>query len=141
MIDLPDPPARLRFETLLPLIDVVFFLVIAFMMISQITTARPFDVALPQSSAPDRADGRFTLYLSSDGTPGYVAEQVLTGEAALAALAVARADHCARADCATRPPVVQVAADAAAPAAGLAALLPVLAAMGFGSVLIVTAEG
>lgn len=141
MIRLPDPPPRMRFETLLPLIDVVFFLVIAFMMISHLTSARPFEIDLPQSAQRQEAEGTFTLFLSAAGDLGFTGGEVLTGDAALAALAEARSQHCARADCAGVPPVLRLAADAAAPAPRLAALLPRLREMGFATLRLVTTGG
>lgn len=141
MIRLPDPPVRMRFETLLPLIDVVFFLVIAFMMISHLTTARPFDVTLPESAQRLAAEGDFTLFVSAAGEAGFVGVQSLTGEAALQALSQARATHCAQIDCASAPPALRIAADAAAPASVLAALFPRFAAMGFGAVRLIATEG
>jgi len=138
---LPDPPPRLRFEPLLPLIDVVFFLVIAFMMMSHLTSDRPFDVVLPDSAQRQPSDGVLTLFVSADGEPGFVGAMPLTGEAALDALAASRAAVCAATDCATDVPVLRIAADAGAPGAALAALLPRLAAMGFADVQLVTAGG
>ena len=131
----------MRFETLLPLIDVAFFLVIAFMMISHLTTARPFDVALPVSAEGGKADGTFVLYLSPEGVPGVVLPTAMTGEDALLALAAARADLCAQADCTSAPPALRIAADADTPAPALAVLLPRLAAMGFGAVQLVAVAG
>jgi len=141
---LPDPPPRARFETLLPMIDVVFFLVIAFMMLSNLKEARPFAVTLPERTLTDgpMADGPmaadpagiFTLFVASDGRAGLLASGVMTGEAALAALAGARAAQCAATDCAAMPPVLRLQADAALPGPDLARLLPRLAAMGFGTV-------
>ncbi len=141
MIRLPDPPARLRFETLLPLIDVVFFLVIAFMMVSHLKTPQPFAVTPPESVQRRASDATFTLFVSPDGVPGFVADRPLTGEAALARLAVARAAHCATADCLQNPPALRLSADAGTPGPGLAALLPVLAGMGFGQVDMVATGG
>lgn len=141
MIRLPAPPARLRFETLLPLIDVVFFLVIAFMMISHLKTPQPFAVTPPESAQRQGSDARFTLFVSPDGAPGFMAATPLTGEAALAGLAAARAAYCATADCLQDPPALRLAADTGAPGPGLAALLPVLAGMGFGQVELVATGG
>ena len=134
-----DQPVDLN---VIPLIDVVFFLVIAFMMISHLTTARPFAVALPESVQQQGTDGEFTLFLSAAGQAGFISQNaVLTGETALLALSQALADHGAGLDCAEEPPALQIAADAATPAPVLAALLPRLAAMGFASVQLVTTGG
>lgn len=133
------PPPRQRPETMLPMIDVVLFLIIFFMIVSQFAETEPFSVNAPEAAAVDAAKGEFTFFLGHDGQEGYVAEGVaLTGEAAIAALGAARAAHCATADCAAEPPVLRVKADMAAPAARLAALLPRLAGAGFADIRLLT---
>lgn len=136
---LPAPPRRSGPEPLLPMIDVVFFLVVFFMIVSRLTNAEPFAVVRPAAPVTDSAEGEFALYLSASGETGFVgASGIVQGKAALAALAQARAAHCAVVDCTAQPPVLLLHADAAAPAQGLAALLPDLAAAGFAGVSLLT---
>lgn len=69
---------------LTPMIDVVFMLLIFFMMISQVTPPEPFPVTLPKlpEAAEPQADNR--LYVDRTGLPGYDGE---VGPEALARLA------------------------------------------------------
>lgn len=125
-----DPPRRAPEATLLPMINVVFLLLIFFMISARMTAPDPFPVTPPEAAAQeaDEAQGHFTLHLGRDGQPGY---RDAIGEAALPLLASARADHCARADCAQVAPRLTLRADAGLPAATLAGLVPRLSALGF----------
>lgn len=135
---LSDPAPRTKPEPLLPMIDVVFFLVVFFMIVSRFTNAEPFAVARPASDAQEVAVGDLALFLAADGHLGFAGASGLSdGEAALAALAQARTAYCAAQDCKSPPPLL-LHADAAAPGAVLAQLLPKLAAMGFGELRLIT---
>ena len=135
---LPDPPPRHGPEPLLPMIDVVFFLVVFFMIVSRFTTAEPFAVDRPVSAEADLGEGAFSLFLSPAGEAGFVGETaIVTGEAALVALAGARAAYCA-AGCGDTPPVLLLYTDAAMPGAMLAGILSRLGAMGFSDLRLLT---
>jgi biopolymer transport protein ExbD len=133
------PPPRPRPETLLPMIDVVLFLIVFFMIVSQFADREPFSVVTPEAASVDQARGEFTLYLDATGQAGFVADGgVVLGDGVLAALLSARDGYCRETDCADAPPVLLVKADMAAPATQLAALLPELAGAGFGDIRLLT---
>lgn len=135
MMDFSTPPRPHPAENLLPMINVVFLLLIFFLIAAKLAPPEPFAVALPEAAAEAGPSGDFTLHLSAAGQPGFA--DVL-GDAALAALAAARALVCAGADCTAQQPRLMLRADASTPAAALAALLPKLAAAGFAEVTLVT---
>jgi biopolymer transport protein ExbD len=139
MMRLPDPAPPRRPEALLPMIDVVFFLIVFFMMVSTFSAPEPFAVDAPQSATPDPASGEFGLWLSAAGVTGFVGPAgVVQGDAALVALAQARDAHCAGVDCAAQPPVLLLHADAAAPGGSLASVMARLGQAGFANVTLVT---
>lgn len=120
-------------EPLLPLIDVVFFLIIFFMMVSRLAEPDPVEVVRPQAAAPDEVAGELSLYLGRDGVVVARAEAgPVRGEAAVAAL-VAR--------CGTGCGTVLIHADQAAPAKAVAGLLADLARAGLADVRLVTVAG
>lgn len=133
-MDFRDPPQRKAAENLLPMINVIFLLLIFFLLAAQLTQPQPFPVIPPESRAEAEAAGDFTLHIAADGRTGF---HDATGDQALAALAAARAAHCATADCTAEPPRLTLRADAALPAARLAALMPRLPALGFTQVELV----
>lgn len=135
-MDFSDPPRRRAAENLLPMINVVFLLLIFFLISAQLAPPEPFPVTLPEAEAEIEADGTLSLHLNAAGDLGFRDQ---TGEvAALAALAAARVEFCAAQDCAATPPRLLLRADQGAPAARLAALLPALARLGFAEVHLVT---
>lgn len=136
-MDFSRPPRRRRTETLLPMVNVVFLLLIFFLISAKLSPPEPFAVTLPEALAEVGTEGEFTLHLSATGDLGFLDQ---TGEAEVrAALALARANFCESADCVAAPPSLLLRADAAAPAARLAALLPQLAGLGFAQVYLATA--
>jgi biopolymer transport protein ExbD len=136
---LDPPPASARPEALLPMIDVVFFLIVFFMMVSQFASPEPFTVDAPSAQSVDAVEGEYALYLSASGALGFAGDgAIITGEAALTALAAARDAGCRRQDCAAQAPALVLHADLGAPATALAEVLPRLAAAGFGDVRLIT---
>lgn len=134
-----QPPRRSRVEPLLPMIDVVFFLVVFFMIVSRLAMPEPFAVTRPAAEGAQEMMGGFSLFLSASGELGFVGpDGAAGGEAALPALMAAKAAYCGREDCATLPPVLLLHADAAAPAAKLAEVLPALKIAGFGEISLLT---
>ncbi len=139
-MDFSTPPRKSLPETLLPMINVVFLLLIFFLISARMAPPEPFPVTPPQSQAQSQAEGGgdFTLYLAADGRIGYAGA---LGDAALAALAADRDRHCAGQDCTAAPPRLSLRADAAVAAQAVAALLPRLGHLGFGRVELVAGQG
>lgn len=127
-MDFRDPPSRRPQDNLLPMINVIFLLLIFFLLAAQLTAPEPFPVTPPEAHTQAEAKGEFTLHIAADGRIGY---REVEGDAALAALAAAQADHCRSADCVAEPPVLTLRADAALPAPRLAALMPRVSTLGF----------
>ena len=125
----PATPPRRAAENIVPMINVVFLLLIFFLMSAQIAPPDPIDVTVPDSTSEAAPLDPNALYVGADGTLAYGGA---TGDAALvdrvAALA-ALSDH---------QGVLPLRADAALPATQLAALLPKLAAAGVDGVELIT---
>ena len=118
-------------EPLLPMIDVVFFLIIFFMMVSHFAEPEPFAVARPVAGADDEVAGEGALYVSAAGVIAVRGpDGVIEGDAAVVALAA----RCAGGACGP----VLIHADGAAPASVVAGLLPALASAGLGDLRLVT---
>ena len=65
---LARPPARQRPETIVALIDVVFFLLVFFMLIGRMDATAPFEVTPPVAlTGSDMPAGGITLSVSADG--------------------------------------------------------------------------
>lgn len=129
---------RRRSENIVPMINVVFLLLIFFLMTAEIAPPDPVDVAPPSAAEGEagRAEDRPTLYLAADGTLAF--EEARGTDAVLSALTAAAQAACA-AGCpeGVRPALV-LRADAGLPAARLAALMPRLAEAGFAEISLVT---
>ncbi|WP_272004894.1 ExbD/TolR family protein [Roseovarius sp. ZX-A-9] len=135
----PDPPRRKLPESIVPMINVVFLLLIFFLMTAQIAPPEPFDVTPPDvtgDGAP--ADGAFTLYLSRDGALAF--GENMDEEAALAALEAAKDSYCQIEGCSDRgeQPRLVLRADAHVSGARLAGLMPRIAQAGFPEIQLVT---
>ena len=120
----PRPQPRPR-ENIVPMINVVFLLLIFFLMTAQIAPPEPFETTPPPSSSEMPADGPATLYIAADGTLAFL--QALGADAVFAALALAPHDG----------PLL-IRADAGLSADQLAGLLARLAAVGIAQVALVT---
>ena len=116
-MDFTDAPRRPRAESIVPMINVVFLLLIFFLMSAQITPPAPFDVTLPESASDSAARPADTLYMDAEGRLAFNAAR---GAAVYDAIA-ARA---------TPDTALQIRADARLEAQALARLLPELAARG-----------
>ncbi|MCL3882319.1 biopolymer transporter ExbD [Marivita sp. GX14005] len=114
-------PRRASREPVVPMINVVFLLLIFFLMTAQIAPPAPFDIALP-SSQGDGDEMRATLYVSAAGE---IAFGELRGPSAL--------ERSARAEAPLR-----LVADAGLDAAVLARVLGDLAALGATRIELVT---
>ena len=64
-------PRKSRPESIVPMINVVFLLLIFFLMTAQIAPPEPFDVALPAAETDAPSDGATVLYLSATGDLAY----------------------------------------------------------------------
>ncbi|MHC0052638.1 ExbD/TolR family protein [Actibacterium sp. D379-3] len=113
---------RMRGEDIVPMINVVFLLLIFFLMTAQIAPPDPLDVTPPQGVGETVAPGD-TLFIAADGALAF-------GDARGAAVFAALAGRDA-----AQPLVLR--ADAGVPGARLAALLARLAQAGQGQVLLV----
>ncbi|WP_208352126.1 ExbD/TolR family protein [Pseudaestuariivita rosea] len=116
-------PERRKSENIIPMINVVFLLLIFFLMTAQIAPAPPVQIVPPTSAdgrSPDEAD---TLFISAEGKLHFDGK---TGDAVLTALA-------------DRAPnsVLLIKADAQLDATVIAALLARLQTMGLTSVQLV----
>jgi biopolymer transport protein ExbD len=100
---------RERRESIVPMINVVFLLLIFLLLTAEMDPAPPLEVTPPEAGAEAERSGEWVLHLAADGT---LALGERRGEAALAAVPIGA--------------VVQLRADASLPAAELAALLPKL---------------
>ena len=122
----PTTPRRPR-ESVLPMINVSFLLLIFFLIMAQIEPAPPFPVTEPEAAdQADPAAPERLLWVSAEGT---LAHGGLTGEAALEALS------------GVAPGPVLIRADAALEAAALARLLADLGARGITEITLAASPG
>ena len=136
-MDFSEPPRRQPVENLLPMINVVFLLLIFFLISAELTPPEPFTVAPPAADSEAERAGEWLLHLNADGELGY---RDAIGPEALATLSAARDEVCTLSDCETVPPVLTLRADAAVPATRLAALLPQIRSAGFAQIELITAR-
>ncbi|MDO5647161.1 biopolymer transporter ExbD [Paracoccus sp. (in: a-proteobacteria)] len=121
-IDLP--PRTPATESIIPMINVVFLLLIFFLLTAQIAPAPPFDLTLPESHADQAAQGRDVLYLSATGE---LAFQAARGDAVWPLLAAV-------------PGPVELRADAHMPAADVVRVLGRLRGLGGPAAYLVVTE-
>ncbi len=114
-------PRRPRGESIVPMINVVFLLLVFFLMTATIAPPDPFASVPPEAEASEPAVRAGALHVGADGALAY---GDLRGEAALAALPSGAP--------------LPVRADAALPAADLARLLSRLAGAGVTEVRLAT---
>ena len=120
------PPKRVPGESVIPMINVVFLLLIFFLMTAQIAPPDPFDVTPPTSEVEAAAQGQRVLHVSVDGELAY--EEARGEDDVLAALE----------DFAEDEPLL-LRADRGVPAEKVAALLPKLAKAGVRNLKLVSA--
>lgn len=80
------PPRRQPAESVVPMINVVFLLLIFFMMSATIAPAPPFDLTLPQAETEAPVEGAQTAYIARDGRFGFAGA---VGDAAWQAIGAA----------------------------------------------------
>ena len=115
-------PRRPAAENIVPMINVVFLLLIFFLMTAQIAPPEPIEVTPPTAELEEPGDAELMLYVGPDGA---IAFQDARGGAAVSRLAEGAA--------------LSIRADAAVEATAVAALLARLAEAGFAEVTLVTA--
>ena len=127
-MDFSPPPTRQRSESIVPMINVVFLLLIFFLMTSNLATPEPFEVTPPRAKVEAESEVERILYVDKTGRTAF---DGIEGEAALTAIA---------ADSETDS-IIQLRADADLEASVLARLLKDLTAAGLSRVeLIVTTQ-
>jgi biopolymer transport protein ExbD len=84
-MDFSDPP-RPHSESVLPMINVVFLLLIFFLLAAEIAPTEPFTVNPPPGAASERSEGATILHLAADGRLAFGGA---AGAAAVAAAAAA----------------------------------------------------
>lgn len=124
-MDFSDPP-RPRSESVLPMINVVFLLLIFFLLAAEIAPPEPFAVDPPTATATDRPEGAAVLHLAADGRVAFAGTEGASAVAAAAAAAAAGGTP------------VRLRADRAADGAVLARTLAGLADAGAARVDLVT---
>ncbi len=98
-MDITDPsPRRPRAESIVPMINVVFLLLIFFLMTSQLTPPEPFEVETPNATEGTDAQAELILYINGvgtmhfDGTTGKTAVANLKAQMDETDVALLRAD-------------------------------------------------
>lgn len=138
-MDFSDAPRKTPTESVVPMINVVFLLLIFFLMTAQIAPPEPIDVELPDAGIETEVAAPFQLFLGSDGTLAF--QDAKGTHEALHALEVERVRACADGGCeGLEGPSIALHADRNVPASEVAALLPKLTAMGFSQVELVTSQ-
>jgi len=138
MTDFSDPPRRRLTDNLLPMINIVFLMLIFFLISARIMPPEPFAVTIPEADEGRESEGEFVLFVAADGRIGY---RDATGEAAQEQLKAARQAYCATRACDTAPPQLILRADAALQVSALAHVLTRMTDIGFTRVDLVTRSG
>ena len=124
-MDFAPPKPRRTVEPTLPMINVVFLLLIFFLISAQIVTPPPVEIAPPTANGSG-IDSPIQLHITSDGTLVFDSTR---GEAVWDAIAASVDPQSA---------ALLIRADAALPATDLAKVLARTAALGFASVQLAT---
>ncbi len=123
-MEFATPPRRPRPESIVPMINVVFLLLIFFLMTAQIAPSDPFEITPPEAMGEEAEAQPDTLYLAADGQMAF---EEARGEDVFTALSARAADM-----------PLTIRADAALPASAVAALLPRLTRLGITDIQLVT---
>ncbi len=125
-MNLPPATRRVPTESIVPMINVIFLLLIFFLMTSQVAPPVPIEIAAPGAKAGDDPGAELKLYLDAQGEP-YLGQY--RGEAVFAALGREVGEHRR----------ILLAADRQVEAARPAAALRRLAATGVAHVELIVA--
>lgn len=115
MMDFSDTPRRSPPESVVPMINVVFLLLVFFLMTSSLTPPEPIAVQPPTATGAQAERRANVLFIGSDGTLAFEAAR---GEAAVTAFAAVAGE------------AAQLRADGGVEAAVVARVLKQLAAAG-----------
>ncbi|GMV63010.1 MAG: hypothetical protein AMXMBFR74_21780 [Parvibaculum sp.] len=133
MIEFDEEPPRRQFETLVPLINVVFLLLIFFLLAGTMTPAENVAVSLPEGTLNDREqDVPTTLIVEADGFV-WLGERVMDAKLSGAMVEKHLKD--------TNTKRVAIKADADAPAEAVLQLMEGLREAGVEQVTIMTERG
>ncbi|SET22526.1 biopolymer transporter ExbD [Oceanicella actignis] len=125
-MDLNESARRPRRESIVPMINVVFLLLVFFLTTSQLTRPEPFETTPPRARTDAQAEAEAVVFVSRDGRIAFDGHE---GAQAIAALAGPGAQGGA----------VRLRADAALEARRLAAILRELSEAGLSRVELVVA--
>lgn len=120
---LPQPARRPARESVVPMINVVFLLLVFFMISAQLTPPEPFAVDPPEANSDRVADGHAVLHVNAHGVLAY---KDARGDAVLAVLSALTAEQ--------KAGPLLIRADKAAPGVAIASLIARLAEAGIGPV-------
>jgi len=123
-LDFAPPMRRARGESIVPMINVVFLLLVFFLMTSRLASPEPFEVAPPVAEDSGKGETAPALFLSAEGEIGF---RDLRGEAAVAAFAALAQDGM----------TPRLRADAGVEATAVARLMRELSAAGLKDVALV----
>ncbi|MEY8838250.1 ExbD/TolR family protein, partial [Cribrihabitans sp. XS_ASV171] len=85
-MDLSEPPKRPRGESIVPMINVVFLLLIFFLMTSQLAQPDPFDVTPPEAQSEAEAEAEPVLFVDDTGRLSFAGSEGRQALEALSAL-------------------------------------------------------
>lgn len=125
-MDFSNPKPRRQSEPALPMINVVFLLLIFFLMSAQITVPPPLDITPPSASTTDTTVDDLRLHLDAEGT---LALDLLREDAVWAKLSTVEAPG---------QKALLIRADAGLDAKRLAEVLARLSTLGFSSIQLAT---
>ncbi|MCP4207498.1 MAG: biopolymer transporter ExbD [Shimia sp.] len=123
-MDFDASPRKPRAESIVPMINVVFLLLIFFLMTAQIAPPEPFEVSPPTAEKAAEPDGELILYVGKESALQF---QDTAGEAAFTAIAAAAGDGQA----------LQLRIDASLDGDRLAQIMQRLSAVGFSRVEVI----
>lgn len=141
-MNLSGPPRKRVTTGLLPMINVVFLLLIFFLIAGEMQPPEPFDITPPDITPPEiteaqEAEGVFSLFLDPAGQLAY-RNQITSFEARQTLLSAIDTERRAGCDSGLCDTVLLIHADKSTPAHFVAQLLPQLGALGFEQVNLVT---
>ena len=111
-----------------PMINLVFLLLIFFLLTAQITPTALLDVTPPEAVSGDRSEQLPTILMDGEGRVAF--EDAFGREAALARLEAEITRLCADRDCTADPLALTLRADAASDGQSVARLIGEIAALG-----------
>lgn len=126
-MDFSVPRRRSRIDSIVPMINIVFLLLVFFLLTATVAPPEPLEVTPPESEAGQQAEGEDILFLAADGTLALGAAE---GEAVFEAIAARPAEA----------PPLMLRADRAVPGAEIAALMARLGEIGVERVRLVVGQ-